>query len=675
MTTTSAEARDPAPSLHAGAWAGKRWDFALLALVTVIVVLVQLRYLKPPWLYDPTDYFHSAAQWPEVFVHHRPLRVGLVLPIRIAQSLFGFSELAWYAVPVASYALLAAATFTIGRMLYGRAVGFVAALIAVVNPYVLTWSSQVFPDVPSAALFASAVALVIYVGRTNGRGTALTVRSQFLLAGAGGLLGWSYLVREFIVVLFPIVAIVLMVYRVNWKAVVTVGVSALAVLGLELVWNQIQYGDALVRFREVVDKEPATTQREIERVRATLPDERLSSRLTVLPRLLLEHSVGLLFLVLLAVGAAGLWIDRKKALPLMAWVFLVWLILFSVDFVRIEGKGLLRPTLIRYWYPLFPPLVVAGVGSLTTLVRRWNAMAATAAAVAILVIAGQSSISAMENQRGTYLSGATEYREFREHLQETQPKPTTVWTDGRLARVLPVFLNDFIGNRVWGGTVGWLNNARRFEERRVVAPGDLVLIDDEFFRPRHSNYRGAVPGWLLAFPLDWDVRWVSRNSGIVLFDTVAGDDEVVVQIGDDVRLDWEFAAGMQEVPGDTRSLEEPAVTVSEGDRGLVLSPQEYGHEATPVHVEEGSYIRFRVQVGADGAGNVVPRCLFLSDTGTVRVNAVSTWGVPAEVGDVDGVCRAPAPGSWRLALELSGPVRVALGSLTVWVDDDGSDGG
>ena len=77
---------------------------------------------------------------------------------------------------------------------------------------------------------------------------------------------------------------------------------------------------------------------------------------------------------------------------------------------------------------------------------------------------------------------------------------------------------------------------------------------------------------------------------------------------------------------------------------------------------------------AEGGGNVELRCLVHTDEGRVEPNLVSLWGVPAPLRTAGGACRAPADGSFRLGMTITGPIEVTLGRLDVTVDADGADG-
>lgn len=671
------------PTTSRASWARRHWrDLVAVAVLVVVVVAVQLWFLKPPWIYDPADYYASAQRWPDVFIHHRPLRVGLVLPVRVLQELFGLSEASWYGVPLAAVVGLAVSTYAVGRLLFTRLVGFAAGVLVVCNPYVLTWSSQIFPDVPSTALFTAGVAVVLLVAQRRGGGQPLEVADHVLLATAGALLGWSYLVREFIVVLFPVVAAILLLRRVRWQALATVAGSALAVFAAETAFNAWQYGDPLIRLREIIEKPevPADAQRQLERI-AERREARggVLDRLLLLPRLLDRFATGPLLLALGATTVAGLWADaRRRALPLVVWAAAIWGVLIGLSFIEVNaGQAILHPNMMRYWYPLFPPLLLAGLGGAWLLCRRVPVPRAIPSTIVALLAAAilLPGIRAIDNQPGTVAAGADHYRELRTHLATTAPDASTLWTDHRTGRVIDVFLTTPFGQQVWDGRVRWysVNRDQRSEEQLA---GSLVLLEDEFFEPRHSNARGSVPDWLMAIPDSWDVRWMSDNSEIALMDTARGDDRLVGRWTPGPDWGWTVLPRRGDSYAAAETLTGPDVVEIElgpGERVVVVDgahPSMTTGEGG-VEVSAGSYVAVDLEIAAEGAGNVVLRCMVFGADRRAEPNLVSLWGVPAPLRTAGGACRSPQDGRFRLGMTVNGPIRVTLGELTVTVDADG----
>ncbi len=105
------------------------------AMLVACVVAVQLAYALQPYPSDQTNYFKAADRFPaapeNLGLTHQYLRIGLVVPVRLAIEVFGYSEAAYYAVPVLTAALLTASVFALGSLLFSRWVGAAAALLMV----------------------------------------------------------------------------------------------------------------------------------------------------------------------------------------------------------------------------------------------------------------------------------------------------------------------------------------------------------------------------------------------------------------------------------------------------------------------------------------------------------------------------------------------------------------
>ena len=70
---------------------------------------------------------------------------------------FGYSEAAYYLVPILLSSTLVVATYLLGRMAFGRLVGVAAPAILLTLPWVLPAATRLLPDVGLAALFTGAV--------------------------------------------------------------------------------------------------------------------------------------------------------------------------------------------------------------------------------------------------------------------------------------------------------------------------------------------------------------------------------------------------------------------------------------------------------------------------------------------------------------------------------------
>ncbi len=325
-----------------------------LALLTLYGV-VQALYLRAPSPEDGMNYFERAAAFPNITEDHWSLRIGLFLPVRGLQLLFGYSEAAYYGFPLLAAAGLVLATYFLGARLFNPVVGAGAAVLLILNGVFLNSSSVLLPDPVGASLFTIAILLVVIVaGRPDLR------HGNAVLLTAGMLLAWAYLAREFIVIGFPLVAIVFWVYRLPWKRILWVAVPPLVVFAGEVVLNAVLYERPFAR---VVESGGHGGQRDYIR------DSRLDA-LIRLPRALAETPGGIPVLVMLVLLPFGLFFLRKPGFRVvLAWFLVFWLPLTL-------GTGLVVPSFrffiadkLRYWVPILPAVLIGGVAVVDAAVR------------------------------------------------------------------------------------------------------------------------------------------------------------------------------------------------------------------------------------------------------------------------------------------------------------------
>ncbi|MGH7556947.1 MAG: hypothetical protein ACREMD_04080, partial [Gemmatimonadota bacterium] len=349
----------------------RRLDWATGASTLLAYAIVQLALLQGPHPHDPAIYFKVAVEFPDVGAGLFTLRIGLLAPVVASLFVFGPSVASLYAVPVAAELVLVAAVY--GTMLLlarDRVLAASAALVTGLNSYYLLNSSFIFPDTLGTATFAAGF-LCLVLGGTRMRGEEQGKgRASFFVIAAGALFGWTYLVREFSPILVPAVAAaaVLLHYQLRYVAML-VG-AAVAAFSLELVYGLVRYGDPLVHLGLLFDRKQLPV--EVGRARMAHIQGQLNDVLdtiVVFPRLLLSWHVGWIFLLLLAVFVLSLARFRDRRLWILgAWFFSLWATMAVFGLVTLpSGRWILNVTNIRYWYPIFPPLVMGaflGVGLL-----------------------------------------------------------------------------------------------------------------------------------------------------------------------------------------------------------------------------------------------------------------------------------------------------------------------
>jgi 4-amino-4-deoxy-L-arabinose transferase-like glycosyltransferase len=454
---------------------------AALALAWLAVMLVHLRL---PYPSDQLNYLEAAQRFPRPLegtdLVHQVTRFGLIIPARLAIMVFGYSQAAYYVVPLLGTLALLLGTYAIGAQLFGRWVGAAAGIVVVAATPMFRDSTDLLPDVLAAGLFtlALAMALAIRRGRLPAR--------WWVLAGLGALLGWSYLVREFIVFVWPLVP-VLIVRRVRWTGLLVLAAPIAALVATELLLCWKLYGDPLARLYAVTGHGSAPSPPEIAATYRDLPRHVYVRRL---PRALLRYREGEWMVLLLGLTLlGGLLRPRRFAVP-VAWCALLWVPLTLLGGIIDPSAPKLRLQLIRYWFPIFPAFVIGGLGLIwlagVFAVARMRgresgrpllgrAAVALPAALVVAVAAWTATTSARTwwAAGDTRAGGATQLEQFRTWMAGHGDGVRVVWADRRTAKTLDVYRQGPFGGRAWDAVAG-----RALPGGPAPAPGDLVVFFD-----------------------------------------------------------------------------------------------------------------------------------------------------------------------------------------------------
>ncbi|HOT63095.1 MAG TPA: glycosyltransferase family 39 protein [Treponemataceae bacterium] len=123
---------------------------------------------------DERDYWFAAKAisqglpYPEL--SHRTVRWAVILPVALAQSLFGSHPNAYYVMPLLAALSQAVLVYLLGRALNGRLAGSLASIALTFFPYQIRAASQVRPEIFSMTyVLLAALALVRYVRSSSDR--------------------------------------------------------------------------------------------------------------------------------------------------------------------------------------------------------------------------------------------------------------------------------------------------------------------------------------------------------------------------------------------------------------------------------------------------------------------------------------------------------------------------
>ncbi|HLV72887.1 MAG TPA: glycosyltransferase family 39 protein [Vulgatibacteraceae bacterium] len=491
----------------------------LSLLVAAAAVAVQWTLMTPPLYFDPYYVWTAAASWPDIpltrwpftEVPHQVTRIGLVLPTRLAQEVFGPGQVAYFVVAAAGGCAFFVGTYLVVRSLFGDVAGVASAAVLLVHPFFtmtnpfgheITWSTGVvLPDMPGAGLFATGMAGLVVASRRTGR-----AQTRMLLA-AGAFLGASFLVREFLAFLFLAIPVYLALLRIPWRRNVTVGAPMLAILAFNLIHNQLVWGTPLAglvsaathggQSRDYVTRELA---------------------LRSFPRAMHDwHALGAVFTVALALTIVGWVVTRDRRLALV----LVWFFALAVPLTLFSGvldpnDIKLRAWLQRYWFAVLPALLAGGFGSLTLMFRmlpsrlrpRSRAAGRAVLAAAAVVLGGAYTVAAVRAVPDLPRDKA--WNELRVHLAD-DPGLTLICADRRLAQTLTFYTRDKWGEPLWRGEI------RDFPHYLPKVPTNAKEGPMLYTRWRGMESQIAS-GWRPSPAEGWTLRWSSSDGTLQIWD-------------------------------------------------------------------------------------------------------------------------------------------------------------
>jgi hypothetical protein len=493
---------------------GRLGRYAVPAVLVAGWLAVALTHLRLPYPSDQLHYMEAAALFPHPIegteLTHQMTRLGLTGPTRLAMTVFGYSQASYYFVPLLASLTLLLSTYAIGALMFSRAVGAGAAVIVLACTPIFYDATELLPDLFATALFTAAVALAVAVRRRRVR---LDVPVLLVI---GLLLVWSYLVREFIVFVWPLVPIVLWPRLGErpaggetgeagaagsperrggrrWLDLLWLGLPIVVLVAAETATFWVVYGDPLARVKSVASHGEGPTPPEIARGFQNKPRWVYVARpwhvLGGTESIHFPERWILRFLLVAAIAGGFVWRWRRRLGLLLAWMALLWVPLALLGGVIDPSSPKLRLQLIRYWFPMFPAFVLAGVAVVWLLVgygavrvKRERstgviarvAAAGPAAAVAVLtgatvVLAGGGVFRDDEAWRG-----AREMAAFRSWMEHNGASARDVWTDGATRHVLKVFQQGPFGGQAWSARPRILQPGGA----AAPAPGDIVVVFD-----------------------------------------------------------------------------------------------------------------------------------------------------------------------------------------------------
>ncbi len=489
---------------------GQVREWALIALIALVSIAVLIIFRAQPGTWDEARYLEAANAPLDVEPNHWSTRLGLTLPTWGAIQLFGYSEAAYYLLPIVLSTVLVIATYLLGRVTFGRMVGLVAAAMILTLPWVLPSATRLLPDVGLAALLTGAVTAVIAAANRSAL-HGWDRSANLLLVAAGVLLGWSYLVREMALLFMPIALFVALFYKVRPRSLVHLAWPVVLTGLMESLYGWLVWGSPLTHLNVVIARssDPAT-EFVVERSAAALARQTSAATFTIFPEMLLTHAVGFIVL-LLTVGLVIAVVSTRQTrfLALGVWALTIWAGLTAAGLI----PRVIRLEVDRYWIVILPPIVVGGLGALWLVGERLTGRKLASASVAVVGVAALTlGITATMQTSGLVALGADDFQQLRAWLAE-QGGDQTLWTDSRTAPILALYTRSPFGTALGSGEVRSLNEGSEY-----VPPEDVegtVVLRRQTLDQLFGHNEVPLSDYVVAPPLSWEPSAITENGEIV----------------------------------------------------------------------------------------------------------------------------------------------------------------
>jgi hypothetical protein len=442
-----------------------RLDVIAITVLVVIQTGVLLLVRPNPRYLDGILVLNYARDFPDVPANHYTLRSGLLLPVWLLEKIFGYGQVSYYLFPFLCSLVLVAAVYVVGKELFGRWAGCLAAVLTIVNPVLIETinfpeaspnphfsrmtSWQLLPDVPATALFTLGMALLL-VGIRRARLTATNraMAAPGWMVSAGLAFGWSYLIRETIPFLFPLIILVLLLWRVAARAWLWLGATMLACFVFELVIGAAVYGHAFARFTAGAEQgsAPPTPLSRID-ILGQFASFMNADRATIAWWVAIGLTV-----------VAPLVGRRREYVVPIAWTAMYFAAMVYLTGVLTPHNITLRGRIPRYWVPLMPAIALGAAGCLYGAWRlasarspnlgRHGLVPGFATVVVLLAYIVPVHKDLTDNPRDSAWNGV------RNYLHAHDAEIDTLLTDWRDAYNLSVYRYKPVGGQaIWHGNV------------------------------------------------------------------------------------------------------------------------------------------------------------------------------------------------------------------------------
>jgi hypothetical protein len=187
----------------------------IMPLIIVFALAIRLFFFFGMGFSDDLQYSHEAWRVATGTFHDTrgllQMRLGVILPIALFYRLFGVGSVTLVAYSLCCSLGLIVLVFMLGKMFFSEREGLLASLLLAIFPLDVAGATSAMPDVPQA--FFISLAIYHFMG-TYRRTLAGEIDFPRNLGGyfiTGLIAGFAYFIRDIAVLIFPFLAIFLIV--------------------------------------------------------------------------------------------------------------------------------------------------------------------------------------------------------------------------------------------------------------------------------------------------------------------------------------------------------------------------------------------------------------------------------------------------------------------------------
>ncbi len=217
-----------------------------LLLIVLFGLLLRIIFFVGVTSGDDIAYNNLAYQVSEntfdITENFKGTRIGLIYPTALFYKLFGVNLFTANLLPLIISLLSIILIYSLGKLLFNERVGLIGAFLLSIFPLHITYSTIVFPDLPSAFFVTLAVYLFLKAEKE---------KSYLYFLSSGISIGIAYLMKELSIIIFVFFPLYLIYKKTLRKEHLLVPFGFLIIFSLESLYYFLKTSDALFRYNIV----------------------------------------------------------------------------------------------------------------------------------------------------------------------------------------------------------------------------------------------------------------------------------------------------------------------------------------------------------------------------------------------------------------------------------------